>query len=779
MSYLTTPRLTTAERDALTNVQDGAQIYNTDINTLQITNDAGTTWVDVEAAPSGSNFLLDTNNLSDVANKESSQRNLGLATDFEFIGDNIDRVYTTANQPAVVSAVYTESGHSVQICPMNEIASPTAGTFFCGIASVGPADLDIKDATGAVVFTVPSGKSFWVKNQDTTLGGNLQFLEEHFSAISPGHVNSVNLQTSYENSRFDYPAYDTAGLVMTAQEFNIFDNDFGNTYNSIDSAPTNSGSALNPGVEATVYQPTEDIYITSLKVWDAHFTQAPDSRVVVIYDRFSEVELAQATVLKTDSLVNGYRVSQLDRPLFVLSGQTIVVAQRYYNGDFYATSVTPTSDIDILEAAQSFNTPGIEFPSTFEGIPDVAHAGFFDYQLVSRAFSVFDGGGGSGVLIPSISPDSLVTTNPLSQLEAGDLSGDISTSGGLTTTLATVNSNIGSFGDANNVPQVTLDAKGRVTAASNIPIAGTSETLQEVYDNSNPDYDIDISGNDLKFNSTSGTNGHVFNASNAGSTIFEMFSEAAASLDIIQAKNNVVSVPAALGEVCSVANGKVHSTIHTEADNVTIGLEESSVYFEGLNAGVPSEYLRYTGATDDVQLIDSKIITTTASTSTTTGSLINSGGIGNAGDLWNGGDVHIEGNRIKYEETIVSETVFSANTKKIVANEAIAVGEILKPSTTAFRVEKLKAADGDDIGIIGIAATASAAAGDTIEVYNLEVFPVVLNGTVAAGDPLEKSGVVDGRVVTSPASPGTFAEALQAGVVGETILAAHIMNEVF
>lgn len=48
------------------------------------------------------------------------------------------------------------------------------------------------------------------------------------------------------------------------------------------------------------------------------------------------------------------------------------------------------------------------------------------------------------------------------------LSGDVTGSGtdAITTTLASVNSNVGSFGDGTHIPTVTVDAKGRVTAAS-------------------------------------------------------------------------------------------------------------------------------------------------------------------------------------------------------------------------------------------------------------------------------------------------------------------------
>lgn len=51
----------------------------------------------------------------------------------------------------------------------------------------------------------------------------------------------------------------------------------------------------------------------------------------------------------------------------------------------------------------------------------------------------------------------------------GNLTGDV-TSVGLATTLATVNSNVGTFGSATNVASATVNAKGLITAISNVPI---------------------------------------------------------------------------------------------------------------------------------------------------------------------------------------------------------------------------------------------------------------------------------------------------------------------
>lgn len=58
------------------------------------------------------------------------------------------------------------------------------------------------------------------------------------------------------------------------------------------------------------------------------------------------------------------------------------------------------------------------------------------------------------------------------------LTGDITTAGGaLATTLATVNANVGTFGSATQVGQFTVNAKGLITAASNISITAPTPTV--------------------------------------------------------------------------------------------------------------------------------------------------------------------------------------------------------------------------------------------------------------------------------------------------------------
>lgn len=74
-------------------------------------------------------------------------------------------------------------------------------------------------------------------------------------------------------------------------------------------------------------------------------------------------------------------------------------------------------------------------------------------------------GAGTGTVTTSGSPanGNLAKFSGATSLTNADLTGDITTSGGVGTTLATVNSNVGSFTAAN----ITVNAKGLVTAAAN------------------------------------------------------------------------------------------------------------------------------------------------------------------------------------------------------------------------------------------------------------------------------------------------------------------------
>ncbi len=79
-----------------------------------------------------------------------------------------------------------------------------------------------------------------------------------------------------------------------------------------------------------------------------------------------------------------------------------------------------------------------------------------------------------------VTDGSLVYVDATPLLTRGALTGDISApQGSNTTTLATVNANVGSFGTASAVSTFTVNAKGLITAASNTTIAITASQVSD------------------------------------------------------------------------------------------------------------------------------------------------------------------------------------------------------------------------------------------------------------------------------------------------------------
>lgn len=123
---------------------------------------------------------------------------------------------------------------------------------------------------------------------------------------------------------------------------------------------------------------------------------------------------------------------------------------------------------------------GAACPSSAAGIP--AHyitasisAGYYLMDTQARVCAVSPGSPVNTLLILPVFYDHI--SGPTgSGITA--LTGDVTATGpgSATATLATVNSNVGTFGDGTHVSQVTVNGKGLVTAASNVAITGAAPT---------------------------------------------------------------------------------------------------------------------------------------------------------------------------------------------------------------------------------------------------------------------------------------------------------------
>lgn len=138
-----------------------------------------------------------------------------------------------------------------------------------------------------------------------------------------------------------------------------------------------------------------------------------------------------------------------------------------------ATLPTFTAGQTALLTAQSGVTATIGLNSqTVNGLglnTTLHQFGFYGYTYNSAGVASAFGFPGFGTII---SGALMKFTDATGAATAADLTGDVTTSGAVATTLATVNGNVGSFNSAN----ITVNAKGLITAAANGTASAASVT---------------------------------------------------------------------------------------------------------------------------------------------------------------------------------------------------------------------------------------------------------------------------------------------------------------
>ena len=166
-----------------------------------------------------------------------------------------------------------------------------------------------------------------------------------------------------------------------------------------------------------------------------------------------------------------------DPGAWTVQGGSGTSAPNYYQGFTNQNSVTLSHNLNstaiVVVCYDSAASPNsIEFNSLHIVDGNTAAVTFGAPQSGTCVVNSSGGGGGGGDGSSPGGTFGQIQFNNNGTLAGGNLSGDAITSDSLVTTLASSGVTAGTYGNAAHVPQIQVDAKGRVTVANNVPISG-------------------------------------------------------------------------------------------------------------------------------------------------------------------------------------------------------------------------------------------------------------------------------------------------------------------
>lgn len=326
----------------------------------------------------------------------------------------------------------------------------------------------------------------------------------------------------------------------------------------------------------------------------------------------------------------------------------------------------------------------------------------------------------NNVTVPTASASTLLGTDADKVAVSTDLTGDVTTAGGVGTTLSTVNANVGTFGDTTNVSQVTVNGKGLVTSAADVPITFPTVSLQSAY--TDGDGTITVSAAKPV---------EVIGISSADPAKIGLYTPVKAPSDTISS----IDFDGNNASDARVGYGRILPTI----EDPTTGDHNGKVELQASVLDSMQTFVTLSGAKSNVT-IQKDLALTAAS--------------------------------ITYDGQVISAGYFPRTMSRVIANSVIVAGAPLKASTVAFRVEQITSSDPSSVQTIGYAIDAAGSIGDEIRISGSILERVTSDAitVVAAGDSLTPSFLTDGRVKVAEVTQQAFGVAAQDAAINTPLV---------
>ena len=249
-----------------------------------------------------------------------------------------------------------------------------------------------------------------------------------------------------------------------------------------------------------------------------------------------------------------------------------------------ATTATNATNATKLATARTISITGDgTWSTTFDGsvnvssaftLAQVATAGTFGSASLIPVITVDNKGRVTGVSTSSVTASTANSLSTARNISAtGDASWSVSFNGSQNASsdliLTTVNANAGTFGSSTLIPQFTVDAKGRVTSVTQVPI--TTAAIADTANQLTNTRTISATGDaawSVSFNGSANVSG-TLTLTSVNSNVGSFGSASAIPVITVDAKGRITAVSTQTSIAANTANTATTATTATNATNAT------------------------------------------------------------------------------------------------------------------------------------------------------------------------------------------------------------------